>query len=88
MKVTIDHIPLRAPRYPKAFYEQVPQSRFIHCNQTRADDFHNQYGVAETKEATQFKQYAAELLAEASEVLSKLGVRFWISSGTCLGEWK
>lgn len=36
-------------------------------------------------EAVAFRKSAKELLQLAAKTLKKLGVRFWLSSGTCLG---
>lgn len=33
-----------------------------------------------------FRKNAKELLQLAAKTLKKLGVRFWLSSGTCLGK--
>ena len=33
-----------------------------------------------------FQKRAKELLHLAAKTLKKLGVRFWLSSGTCLGK--
>lgn len=86
IKVILDKIPLRVPRYPKLFYDQIPNSKFIHCNKSRAEEFRNKYGVKESHDDKAFKQEALALLTEASKVLSELGMRFWLSSGTCLGK--
>lgn len=45
-----------------------------------------QYLDDNTVEAVAFRKRAKELLQLAARTLKKLGVRFWLSSGTCLGK--
>lgn len=45
-----------------------------------------QYLDDNTVEAVAFRKSAKELLQLAARTLKKLGVRFWLSSGTCLGK--
>ena len=85
-KVTIDNIALRVPRYPKQFMDIVPQSSFIPCNLTRNKQFKQIYGIPDTPDHIYFKQSAKALLAQAVQVLNALNVKFWLSSGTCLGK--
>ncbi|CAH1775719.1 unnamed protein product [Owenia fusiformis] len=88
VKVFMDHLQLYAPRYPLVFLHQVPYSRFIECNHSRADSFHSNYGISSDPEAFKFKSNARKLLAVAKEILDQLGIRFWLSSGTCLGWYR
>lgn len=45
-----------------------------------------QYLDDNSVEAVAFRKSAKELLQLAAKTLKKLGVRFWLSSGTCLGK--
>lgn len=86
IKVKIDGLKLRAPSYPLSFLEQVSESRFILCNQSQADDFYMKNGKPKlTNTAKEFYSSAKELLSLTRHILDEIGIRFWISSGTCLG---
>jgi len=80
----MDGIKLRAPRYPKVFLDQISQSAFLRCNQSRAKLFHGLYGGPGDGSET-FREAAKETLYLVKKTLDILGVRFWLSSGTCLG---
>lgn len=87
IKVKIDGLKLRAPSYPLSFLEQVSESRFILCNQSQADDFYMKNGKPKlTNTAKEFYSSAKELLSLTRHILDEIGIRFWISSGTCLGK--
>lgn len=85
VKVQMDQIQLHAPRYPTLFLRQIPHSRFIECNHTRTRLFHSKYGQDTSEEALVFKKAARNILASAKKTLDELDIRFWMSSGTCLG---
>jgi len=59
------------------------------CDQHQAAKFQKEFGPAkdDDDDAKQFTQAAHDVLSAAKTVLDELGIRFWISSGTCLGEW-
>ena len=87
VKVKMDGLKLRAPSYPLAFLGQISESRFIECNQSRAKIFNEMNGQPDaTVKAKHFYASAKDLLSITKRVLDEIGVRFWISSGTCLGK--
>lgn len=61
------------------------ESQFLECNYERAKFFYAQHPKDESEEAQRFQRKARQLLVKGKEVLDSLGVRFWLSSGTCLG---
>ncbi|XP_070107352.1 ribitol-5-phosphate transferase FKTN isoform X9 [Equus przewalskii] len=86
-QVTVDGLVLLIPKDPVHFLEEVPHSRFIECRYKEARAFF-QYLDDNTVEAVAFRKSAKELLQLAARTLKKLGVRFWLSSGTCLGWYR
>nr|XP_023485592.1 fukutin isoform X2 [Equus caballus] len=87
-QVTVDGLVLLIPKDPVHFLEEVPHSRFIECRYKEARAFFQQYLDDNTVEAVAFRKSAKELLQLAARTLKKLGVRFWLSSGTCLGWYR
>jgi len=88
VKVVLDSVRLRVPRHIPQFLVAMHKSRFIDCDQDRAAQFQKEFGpLTDYNEAKQFTAAAHDVLSAAKTVLDKLGIRFWISSGTCLGEW-
>ena len=58
------------------------------CNITNAQQFYSKYGKDVSSDAVLFKSKAIQVLSASINALDRLGVRFWLSSGTCLGEWR
>ncbi|XP_032978829.1 ribitol-5-phosphate transferase FKTN isoform X3 [Rhinolophus ferrumequinum] len=83
-QITVDGLEVLIPKDPAHFLEEVPHSRFIECRYKEARAFFQQYLDDNTVEAVAFRKRAKELLQLAARTLKKLGVRFWLSSGTCL----
>ena len=83
--VVIDAVSLLIPKDIPHFLREVTSSQFVECNHMLADSFHRAHGKDTTQEAMRFVHKAWKLLSKAKTLLDKLGVRFWISSGTCLG---
>ena len=84
IKVTMDGLQLRAPRYPPSVLRQIEHSTFIMCNKSRARLFHSKYGEP-GEDAETFRHGAKATLTKLKQALDYLGIRFWLSSGTCLG---
>ena len=82
----IDGIHLNVPADPDKLASEQNQSRFTGCNITNARQFYSKYGRDVSADALLFKRKALEVLTAAVSALDRLGVRFWLSSGTCLGE--
>lgn len=76
------------PRSVPSFLTQMENSHFVECNYSRAKLFHDQYGKDISAEALEFKSDAWRLLAKTKELLNSLSLRFWLSSGTCLGYFR
>ncbi|XP_061192581.1 ribitol-5-phosphate transferase FKTN-like [Saccostrea echinata] len=83
--ITIDGLLISVPKSIRHFLHMKQNSHFLECNNDRAKMFYTQYPKDETEEAQRFQRKARQLLVKGKEVLDNLGVRFWLSSGTCLG---
>ena len=82
----LDGLHINAPKYPLLFLQAIPQAKYIECNHTRAQDFYKRFGKESSTEAVNFKHKAQDVLLKGKTILDELGIRFWLSSGTCLGE--
>ncbi|XP_067002294.1 ribitol-5-phosphate transferase FKTN [Anabrus simplex] len=87
-QAAIDNIPFLIPKDIVSFLRDAASSRYIECSHKTADIFHKKFGKDTTHEALKFKHRAWKLLSRAKTLLDKLGVRFWLSSGTCLGYFR
>ncbi|XP_068830137.1 ribitol-5-phosphate transferase FKTN [Capricornis sumatraensis] len=87
-QITVDGLDVLIPKDPMHFLEEIPHSRFIECRYKEARAFFQHYLDDNTVEAMTFQKRAKELLQLAAKTLKKLGVRFWLSSGTCLGWYR
>ena len=83
---TADGVKIRIPKDLNNFLEQYPVSRYLECNHQRAREFKTTYGNDQSPEAEEFRQLAKDLLEKGKMVLDELGIVFWLSSGTCLGQ--
>jgi len=81
----IDGIHLHVPAHPDKLASEQNQTHFTGCNLTNARQFYSKYGRDVSPDAVLFKKKALEVLSTAINALDRLGVRFWLSSGTCLG---
>jgi len=89
VKVVLDNVRLRIPKHIPKFLTQIGESQFVDCDQQQAALFRKQFGpLVDDDEAKQFTAAAYDVLLTAKIVLDALGIRFWISSGTCLGKWR
>uniref|UniRef100_A0A2K6C4B3 Ribitol-5-phosphate transferase n=1 Tax=Macaca nemestrina TaxID=9545 RepID=A0A2K6C4B3_MACNE len=79
---------LQFGRYPGAF-DSSGITGMSHCTQKIPSNLEMaQYLDDNTVEAMAFRKSAKELLQLAAKTLNKLGVPFWLSSGTCLGWYR
>jgi len=76
---------MMVPRSIDDFLEQRSIDNFIECSHSRAAAFREENGVDESTDAVKFKHKAWKILTKAKQVLDKLNIPFWLSSGTCLG---
>ena len=82
----VDGIRLNLPSDPDKLALQQTQSRFKGCNLSNARHYYSKYGRDISPDAVLFKSKALEVLSIAIRALNRLGVRYWLSSGTCLGK--
>ena len=81
----VDGIHLNVPADPEKLASERNQSRFTGCNLTNVQRYYSKFGRDISPDALLFKRKALEVLSAAINALDRLGVRFWLSSGTCLG---
>ena len=82
----VDGIRLNVPTNPEKLASETNQSRFTGCNLTNIQRYYSKYGRDISSDAILFKRKALEVLSAAMNALDRLVVRFWLSSGTCLGK--
>ena len=73
------------PSNPKQFVNAIEESEYLECNYSRAAQFLTQYPVDVSEESLKFQRKARQIIARAKQYLDDLGIPFWLSSGTCLG---
>lgn len=83
--VQVDNVTVKVPQPPDSFVQQIPHSRFIECNETQATKFAAQYGIDNSDISQKFQRKARQVMAKGKQLLDSLEIRFWLSSGTCLG---
>lgn len=89
-KFTIKQAPqfaekLLIPTPVHIFLDQVSNSLFTPCNQTRARQFLKTHPQDDSEEGRRFTRKSRQIIARAKQYLDDLGIPFWLSSGTCLG---
>ncbi|XP_028417896.1 fukutin-like isoform X2 [Dendronephthya gigantea] len=82
---TVDGYTIRLPSEIDEFLKNLNTSRYLPCNMKRARQFYSKYGDDGTSKAGTFRKRGKEVLKIAKIILDDLRVRFWLSSGTCLG---
>ena len=82
----VDGIRLNVPADAERLALEKSQSRFTGCNLTNIQRYYSKYGRDVSSDAMLFKRKALEVLSAAVNALDRLGVRFWLSSGTSLGK--
>uniref|UniRef100_A0A8D2LLE9 Ribitol-5-phosphate transferase n=1 Tax=Varanus komodoensis TaxID=61221 RepID=A0A8D2LLE9_VARKO len=88
LSVSVDGITVQIPKEPSKFLEEKSHSRFIECRYREARSFFQLYPDDSSLEAVEFRKKAKAVLHLAALTLNSLGVRFWLSSGTCLGWYR
>ncbi|XP_049788439.1 ribitol-5-phosphate transferase FKTN-like [Schistocerca cancellata] len=73
------------PKNIPDFLHDSLNSRFLECRHQSAHQFYQKYGKDKSHEALRFSHRAWKLLSRTKTILDSIGVRFWLSSGTCLG---
>jgi hypothetical protein len=83
--VVVQDILFHAPRDVASFLQDQSTSQFIECNSMQSRRYYQKYPMELTGEEAVFFVQAQQLLALGKKVLDSVGMRFWLSSGTCLG---
>ncbi|XP_064901743.1 ribitol-5-phosphate transferase FKTN isoform X3 [Columba livia] len=86
--VSIDDLKVQIPKNPSSFLEEMLHSRFLECRYREARSFFQLYPDDASLDAVEFRKKAKSLLHLAALTLNNLGVKFWLSSGTCLGWYR
>ncbi|XP_004949412.5 fukutin isoform X1 [Gallus gallus] len=86
--VSIDDLKVQIPKNPSSFLEEMSHSRFLECRYREARAFFQVYPDDASFDAVEFRRKAKSLLHLAALTLNNLGVKFWLSSGTCLGWYR
>ena len=81
----LDGCQLYFPKDPSDFLKKRSQSKFVPCNQTRADEFKDKYGKDNSNKTEIFTNRTLHLLKTAVDVFGALNVPFWLSGGNFLG---
>nr|XP_020657115.1 fukutin [Pogona vitticeps]XP_020657116.1 fukutin [Pogona vitticeps]XP_020657117.1 fukutin [Pogona vitticeps]XP_020657118.1 fukutin [Pogona vitticeps]XP_020657119.1 fukutin [Pogona vitticeps] len=88
LNVSIDGLTVQIPKEPSKFLEEILNSRFVECRYKEARSFFQVYPDDASLDAVEFRKKAKALLHLAALTLNGLGMRFWLSSGTCLGWYR
>lgn len=85
--VYLDRFPVFVPKNIPDFLRKLADSHFIECRHRSAQKFYQIHAKDTSQDARRFSHKAWKLLSKAKTLLDGIGVRFWLSSGTCLGEF-
>ncbi|XP_074985017.1 ribitol-5-phosphate transferase FKTN isoform X3 [Caretta caretta] len=88
LQLSIDDLKVQIPKNLSQFLEEMSHSRFLECRYREARAFFQLYPDDASLDAVEFRRKAKALLHLAALTLNNLGVRFWLSSGTCLGWYR
>ncbi|XP_065405925.1 ribitol-5-phosphate transferase FKTN isoform X6 [Chrysemys picta bellii] len=88
LQLSIDDLKVQIPKNLSQFLEEMSHSRFLECRYREARAFFQLYPDDASLDAVEFRKKAKALLHLAALTLNNLGVRFWLSSGTCLGWYR
>ena len=83
----LDGISLYIPTDVHVFLNKIHSSKFIPCNDTHIKEFIKAHGKDRSEQARMFTEKSIHLLKTASDVLNRLNIPFWLSSGNFLGEF-
>ncbi|XP_030050183.1 ribitol-5-phosphate transferase FKTN [Microcaecilia unicolor] len=84
----IDGLKTQIPKDVPQFLEEASHARFLECRFREAHTFSQLYPDDTSQDAVEFRRKAKALLRIATFTLNSMGVRFWLSSGTCLGWYR
>ena len=83
--IVVHDILFHSPRDVASFLSQQRASRFLECDAKSARQFYEKYPNQVSDDELEFLVQARQLLALGKSVMENVGIRFWLSSGTCLG---
>ncbi|XP_050401352.1 ribitol-5-phosphate transferase FKTN isoform X1 [Patella vulgata] len=86
--IKIDNVQISVPTNINNFLSDVETSTFIECNYDRAELFYKKNPKDSSPSSLHFQKKGRQLLAKAKDILDSMGIRFWLSSGTCLGWYR
>ncbi|XP_029460577.1 fukutin isoform X2 [Rhinatrema bivittatum] len=86
--VSVDGLRVQIPRVVPKFLEEALHARFLECRYREARAFSQLYPDGASQDGMEFRRRAKALLHLATLTLNSLGVKFWLSSGTCLGWYR
>lgn len=81
----LDGLDVRIPRNITHFLYEQKHAHFLECHHREARTFLQLYPDDSSLEAVEFRRKVKSLLHLTSQILTRLGIPFWLSSGTCLG---
>jgi len=87
-RVNLDGIKVFVPKDPIRVMDDLPNADFIECNHSRATAFFKRQPRDSSQAGETFRSLARKTILTAGRVLDALGIKFWISSGTCLGWYR
>ncbi|ESP05173.1 hypothetical protein LOTGIDRAFT_103178, partial [Lottia gigantea] len=85
--IEIDKIPITVPKNILQFVTESNKT-FLECNYSQAEQFYKKYPKDTKPQALHFQKKGRQLLAKAKEILDAMNIKFWLSSGTCLGWYR
>lgn len=81
----LDGLDVRIPRNITRFLYEQQHAHFLECRYRDARNFLQLYPDDSSPEAVEFRRKVKSLLHLTAQILARLGIPFWLSSGTCLG---
>lgn len=78
----MDGMWLHLPHTVENFLVQISKAEFIECDYQGAQKYLRHNHQANST----MTQYGTQVLLQVTKVLDDLGIQFWLSCGTCLGE--
>lgn len=88
MLISVDGLKVKIPKEVSRFLEEMSESRVLECRYKEAKSFFQLYPDDLSLDGVEFRKKAQSLLHLAAITLNSLGVKFWMSSGTCLGWYR
>ncbi|XP_020492654.2 fukutin [Labrus bergylta] len=81
----LDGLDVRVPQNVSRFLYELRHARFLECRYHDARNFLQLYPEDSSPQSLDFRRKVKTLLHRVAQILTKLDIPFWLSSGTCLG---